>query len=136
MDTKLVISNPTKLNSAKKAIAADGPKKLHVLSDFDGTLTSVYINGVKRPSLISVLRDGNYLTPEYAKKAWALYDKYHSLENDSTLPLQERKRTMEEWWRTHFELLIHSGLNKKDIENVIDLQNIPLKLGTQEFFDY
>ena len=42
---------------------------------------------------------------------------------------------MNEWWMTHFNLLIKSGLNKKDIENVIKSRKIKLRHGFSDFLN-
>lgn len=42
---------------------------------------------------------------------------------------------MHEWWATHFKLLINSGLNKKDVEVVINFGKIKLQNGFKKFVD-
>lgn len=132
----IVISNPAKLEKTKKSIARGGAEKLHLVSDFDRTLTNAFVGGKSVPSIISVLRDGNYLTPDYAQKAQELYDKYHPIEINFEIPLEERKKLMEEWWSTHFELLIKSGLNKKDLERIVESQRVKFRDGFEEFADF
>lgn len=87
-------------------------------------------------SLIAILRDGDYLTPDYREKAHALASKYAPMEKDPNLSLQEKKKAMDEWWATHFDLLIKSGLNKKDLEKVTESSNIQLREGALEFIDF
>jgi len=43
---------------------------------------------------------------------------------------------MAEWWITHFELLLKSGLNKKDIERVIKSGKIKFRDGFLELMDF
>jgi 5'-nucleotidase len=81
------------------------------------------------------LRDGRYLTQYYAKKAHELYNKYHPIEIDSSIAFEERKSKMLEWWKTHYELLIECGLNKKDIERLVNDDKIRLREGINEFFN-
>lgn len=133
---KIIISNKKRFKEIKKKIQEEGLEKIHVLADFDKTLTKAFINGLKIPSIISILRDGNYLTPDYAEKAHQLYNKYNSMEDNPNISEKERKRLMTEWWNTHFELLIKSGLNKKDIENVVDSSKIKFRKGFFELADF
>jgi len=114
----------------------DSAKGLHVVSDFDKTLTTAFVNGEKMPSIISILRDGNYLTSDYTSKANELYDKYHPIEIDPKVPLEEKKKAMHEWWTAHFDLLIKSGLNKKDLEKVIESGKVRFREGALDFFDF
>lgn len=132
----LIIQNPDELNRIKREISEDGAEKLHVLADFDRTLTKAFVDGKSIPSLISILRDENYLTPDYPQKAKDLYAKYHSIEINTNISLEERKKAMKEWWATHFELLIKSGLNKKDIESVVASGRIRFREGFADFADF
>lgn len=131
----IVIPNHKKFEKIKKAIINDGPEKLHVLSDFDRTLTTAFVGEKPVPSLISVLRDHNYLTPEYSKKAQALYKKYRPIELNPKISFKEKKKAMHQWWTTHFNLLIKIGLYKKDVQKVIKSGKVKLRPGTLEFID-
>ena len=135
MMENIIIKNPKKLEEIKKAISKDGAEKLHVISDFDRTLTYSFVDGQRRPSLIFVLRNGGYLTPDYAEKAQALFDKYHPIEADPNIAVLDKKEAMQQWWRTHFDLLIKSGLNKNDIKKAVASGKIKFRGGAHEFFD-
>lgn len=135
MMKNVIISNPKELEKAKKSMFESGAKRLHVVSDFDRTLTTAFVDGKKRPSLMSILRDGNYLTSDYAQKAHELYDKYHPIEIDPTIPFEEKKKAMHEWWMTHFDLLIKLGLNKKDLEKVVDTGKLKFRDGFGKFMN-
>ncbi len=132
----IVISNPVELEKTKKAILEQGKDKIHVLADFDRTLTKVFVNDRKIPSIISVLRDEDYLSPEYSEKAKALANKYHPLEIDPSISIKEKKKAMHDWWTQHFDLLIKSKLNKKHLEKVIENGNIQFREGTSELIDF
>ncbi len=129
----VIISNQEELEKLKKVISKDGAEKLHVLADFDRTLTTAFVDGKSVPSLVSVLRDGNYLTPDYAQKANRLYAKYHPIEIDPEITFEEKKKAMYEWWTTHFDLLIQSGLNKKDLEKIAESGKVRFRNGFSEF---
>ncbi|MBS3092824.1 hypothetical protein J4466_05395 [Candidatus Pacearchaeota archaeon] len=135
----IVIVNPEELERKIKEFKKGGADKLHVLSDFDKTITTFILpNGEQMPSLISRIRNGPYLSKEYSKKANELYNKYHPIEINLSLSMSEKKKKMYEWWYEHFKLLGESGLNKKVIEEVakdlIDGDKISLRKGVREFF--
>lgn len=131
----IIISDNDNFLKVKNIFESAGKEKVHILADFDGTLTNAFINNEKVPSIISVLRDGSYLSPGYSRKAHELYNKYHIFENDHKISKNDKKRLMEEWWRKHFELLIKSGLNKRDIEEVVKSPKIKLREGFPQFLD-
>jgi len=130
----IVIKNTSKLEGKKEQFKSDGLDKLHILADFDRTLTKAFVNEKDVPSIISILRDHNYLTPDYPQKAHALYNKYYPIEIDPQVSNEEKRQAMLEWWTKHFELLIKSGLAKKDITSAMTSGNIKFRAGTKEFF--
>lgn len=130
----VVITNHQRLETAKQKFLADGPSKLQVLSDFDKTLTKCFVDGKKIASLISILRDEHFLAPDYAAQAQALFEKYHPIESDPSMPRNEKVRLMHKWWSTHYNLLVASGLRRQDIKTVVASKHIELRQGAAEFF--
>ena len=129
----LVILNQESLDEKVRKIIEDGAEKLHVVSDFDRTLTKAFVRGVKVPSIISVLRDGNYLTPEYRAKAQEYAKYYGEIERNPNIPIDEKKKAMLEWWTKHFELLIKTGLTRKDIGDVVKSRKVRFRKGAVDF---
>lgn len=133
----IIISNPEKLEKFKRTISEAGADKLHILADFDRTLTYAFVGGEKVPSIISILRSSEeYLGEDYAKKALALYEKYHSIEINSKIPSGEKKNAMHEWWRAHFDLIVKSGLNRSHLDEVVASGKIKFRQGALKFFDF
>jgi len=131
-----IIVDKKDLEEKKKVIKQRGAENFHVVSDFDRTLTKAFVNGIKTPSLISVLRDGDYISEDYAKKATELSDFYHPIELDINFPFEKKKEKMQEWWTKHFDLLIKSGLNKKHINQIIEEGKVEFRDGVKEFLDF
>lgn len=130
------ISNPEYLKKLKERIKNEGSENLHIISDFDRTLTYGSVNGEKTPSIIALLRDGNNLTEDYAGKAHALFEKYYPIEIDPTIPLVEKKEKMAEWWHEHHKLMLESNLRKSDLENIVKSNQVKLRDGVAELLDY
>lgn len=135
MEKNIIISRPEELKKIKESIAKDGAGKLHVLTDFDRTLTNLFVNGKKVSSLMALL-DRNYLTPEYHRQYKELYDKYFPIEINTKIDPKKKKKAMTEWWQAVFNLLIKSKLNKKDLERLVASQNVRFRDGFAEFVDF
>ncbi|MBU1091568.1 hypothetical protein KKA27_01770 [Patescibacteria group bacterium] len=133
---EVIISNPEDLEKLKIQIKKAGYQNLHILSDFDRTLTYGAIDGIKTPSIISMLRDGNHLKEGYAEQAHVLFNKYHSIEVDPNISLSEKKEKMKEWWKAHHELLIQSGLSKSDLEDIVKNGHVKFREGVTDFLDF
>jgi choline kinase len=86
MENDIIISNKPLLEQKIQKFKEGGKDKFHVVSDFDKTLTKSFWNGQKHPSIIAVLREEKYLTPDYSDRANALFEKYHPFEIDFTIP--------------------------------------------------
>lgn len=83
--SEAIISDLRKFQETFEQISKAGTANFQVISDFDGTLTRANFEGKKVPSIISVLRDGSYLTPDYAQKAHELYNIYRPIEKDHSI---------------------------------------------------
>lgn len=117
MENEIVVSNLKEFEK-KKNIFRD-KDNLHVITDFDRTLTKSYVNRNKSSSLISFIYNGHYLSSNYSKKANKLYDYYRPIEINPKISLEEKIKKMEEWWRKHSDLLIESGMNNEVIRDII-----------------
>jgi len=115
----IIISNPEKFEEVKRKIAEAGLDKLHVISDFDQTLTTGFTKGEKVNTSFALIRNQGLLGEDYVKKAYALFDKYHPIEINTELSRQEKIPLMKEWWKSHLDLLKNSGFSK----DIISLDN-------------
>ncbi|MFA5917332.1 MAG: hypothetical protein WC850_03820 [Candidatus Gracilibacteria bacterium] len=133
---EIIYQDKTKLEEILEKIKSDGLDNLHILADFDKTMTKAFSAGKKRPSLISVLRSEGYLSEEYSHKAYELYDYYNPIEIDPKIDLETKKQEMTIWWNKHLDLLVASGLHKKDIQSIIDSRLIELREGVKDFLRF
>ncbi len=107
---------------------------IKIVIDFDGTLSYGRRSDGKKNSSIASLRDGGYLSEEYDKAAHALHDKYYPIEKDFTLSHQDKLSTMHEWWDTHSQLLVDSGLTHNMMERAGRSHYVILRDGIKELF--
>jgi 5'-nucleotidase len=138
MVKKIIIPNEKELKAIKKRIVKAGKNKVHVIADFDRTLTKAFYKSKKASSIISHLRNGRYLTKDYAAKAHKLFDEYHPIEISTEISEKEKIPKMYKWWRKHFDLLVESGLDKKTIKkcvkDMIKEDTLDFREGVEEFF--
>lgn len=128
--------NEKLLKEKMREIKSQGIDTVHVVSDFDSTLTKCFFDGKKIPSLIALIREGGYLTADYPKKAFALFDTYHSIEIDDSLDHEYKFSKMQEWWELHEKLLIESKMHQKVIDDILERHPKMFREGTISFLDY
>ena len=130
----IVISNKNSYKKKLKRITSEGFNNLHLISDFDKTLTKVFTNGKSSGSLVSILYNNNYLTPDYGPKAKKLEARFLPIEKDHTISIEEKKRQMLKWWILHHRLLVRSGLRIQDIKKAMKDSGVDLRKGAIQFF--
>lgn len=131
-----IYSNEESFNKTLSNIKQDWYDKLHVLADFDNTLTKRFVNGKRTTSIISVLRSEWILWEDYSKKAYDLFDKYHPIEIDPNISMQEKKIEMTKWWSAHLDLLASYNLHKYDIEKVVKSWVLKLRDWIKEYLQF
>ena len=119
--------NRKNFEQKKKKIKDIGVNHLHVIADFDRTLTKAFVKGQKSSTVFAQLREGKYLTPEYSVRAYALFEKYYPIEISPEITNEMKKAKMYEWWKAHLNLFIESGMNKQIIEDVIKTNKIEFR---------
>ncbi|MGE0793009.1 MAG: hypothetical protein AB7V77_02385 [Candidatus Woesearchaeota archaeon] len=129
------IKNPELLKEKISKIKADGKNKLHIVSDFDRTLTYCFVDGKKLGSAYALIRDGGYLSEEYCKKAFELYDNYHEIELDSNLDIKYKSKKMKEWWEKHKQLFIDYKMNTQVIQHIMKRYPKIFRDKSLEMFD-
>lgn len=132
---QIYFHNKKLLKKKIREIKSQGLNKLHVVSDFDRTLTKCFLNG-KISSPIALIREGGYLAKDYSKKAFALFNKFHPIEINNLLDYEFRFNKMQEWWETHEKLLIKSGMHRKIIDDILERYPTIFREGTTLFLDY
>ena len=83
-----IITNEKYFLDTLSKIKSGWLQNIHILADFDRTLTKAFSQGKIRPSLISVLRSEWHLWEEYSKKAYELFDYYNPIEINPDIPLE------------------------------------------------
>ncbi len=131
----VIIPDKKLLEKKEEIFKLQGKEKIHVISDFDRTLTKSFVNQEKVSSAISVIRKQGYLGDDYSKKAYELFDKYHPIEISCQISLKKKKGKMSEWWQKHYELLKQVGMNKEILNKVINSHNLQFREGCSEFFN-
>ena len=132
----LVISNPKEFEKKKNKFKLSGTEHLHVIADFDKTLTRAFVDGKRVGSAIAQIRNNNCLSKEYTKKAFELFDKYHPIEFDINIPLEKKIPLMEEWWSKHLTLLVKSGMKKEIIDSIVEKRGVHSRKGLDEFISF
>jgi len=129
------IIDPETLELKIKKLKQHGPSKLHLISDFDMTLTTASLAKSGLPAATSFSALESNLPPEYAKEVYELYVKYHTIETANNILQEQKDLAMEEWWLKALEIMKNYKLNKNLLDKVIKSNGIKEREGVLEFFN-
>lgn len=132
--TNILIPNPQDFDTKLQNIIAWWPEKFHVIADFDRTLTKAFAEWKPTVSLITRLQNWFY-PPEYAEKSNAIFNKYHPIEIDPNISLEEKKKAMTKRRDEQFNLMLSYGLTRKIIADAMDSEDTNFRNWCGEFLD-
>lgn len=112
-----------------------GPKKLHVISDFDMTLTRLYLNGKRCSSCHGAIETSNKMPTAYREKVLKYKEHYYPIEIDPSLTAEQKTPFMVEWWTKAHACLLETKLYSADLKQMVKESNIHLRTGCQSFLD-
>jgi 5'-nucleotidase len=128
--SNLFIINPEVFNSKIEQIKKDGVSKLHIVSDFDRTLTGESGEGKKPTTSWAIFL--SKLGEEYAKERNELFNTYFPIERDMTLSHKYRSEQMSIWWQKHLALLVREGVTTDIIKEVLQDEKLKLRGGVSQ----
>lgn len=131
----ILIPNPQKLEELIQKIAQDGKEHFHVIADFDRTLTSAFVDGEPRYALQQIFQEGEYLGEEFTRRSKANGEKYYPLEEDPTIPVEEKKIMMHERRTKVFSLMIEFWVTRDMIKHAMQSDQIVFRPWNEIFFD-
>lgn len=123
----IIINNKEKFNSIN-SIADDS---FYILTDFDGTITTVNGNS----SWSSIFKNP-LVSKEFVNECINIFKKYHKYEIDNTLSEQEKMIIMKEWYTTNIDTLIKYKITEEIINYAANNKAIiELRDGAKDFLN-
>ncbi len=133
MKPEILITNPEKLQKKIERFQEGGAEKMHVLSDFDRTLTKCLVGGKQSSTSWAQFRNLGYFGEDYIKKSQAMFDYYRPIEISLTISEKEKMEKMKEWWDKHLNLLLEYGVSQQIIKNIVEKSGMRLRDGALDF---
>jgi len=117
---------------AKELMNKINVNNVHVVADFDKTLTSS-----SSKASWSILSESGLLPEEYTIDRDALYAYYKPIENDASLGEELRQREISIWYQKHIALFQKYKLKEEIVEKAAaDMKTMKLREGVQKFLKF
>jgi len=128
-DAKIEVFRPANLAEKLNAFKAAGADHLHVISDFDSTLTVNTINGRPAPTTFSVIAD---LNPRLKKKTEDLSKFFYEKQSNIHLSQQEKAEILNEWWVKSLTICLEEEIFEYNIPELFWQSELTLRHGIAE----
>ncbi len=133
---KLHYANKKEYQAKLKTIQQGGAKNLHVVADFDYTLTKQFSKVNKINTAPGIIQE-SFLVPEgYRLGKREIYEQYRPLELSQSITGQAKAKLMVEWWGRAQKLAIKYNINRRLIKKVLLQNNLELRDGCGEFIKF
>jgi cytosolic 5'-nucleotidase 3 len=106
---------------------------IHIIADFDNTLTQYWDSGKRSLSSHGVLENSVFLPSSVKGKLLDLYNKYYPIEINHDLPKEVRIKSMVEWWSQAHQIFIDSGLSRSVLKEAVKKARILFRPLLKEF---
>ena len=130
----IYFADKEKFEAIKSNFIKEWSAKIHILADFDGTLTKAYVNWEKRAWILNAIKENNLLWEEFKAKGQELFNKYYPLEIDPKVSMEEKLLHMSIWWEKTFEMMIEYWLTIENINFAWNSDYASLRDWFKEFY--
>lgn len=127
VDDAVLVRDPTAVESKLASLASAGLEHVHVVSDFDRTLTQFEHQGRRVDSCHGVIDSSPLLGDAFRAHIKSIFDKYYPLEISPSLSHDERERYMVEWWTQAHSAYFEYGLREHMLPDMLGTSNITLR---------
>jgi len=134
LTTDVYLSNPKIYKHKIAQLKKHGAAKLHLISDFDLTLTHEFIEGRKTNTSFGLVRESGLLGETFSQRLVDLYNHYRPIELDPNIPHEERNAKMIEWWSEAFEEMNRAGMCRDLVDQLLTKEKFDLRAGADELF--
>lgn len=130
----VLIANPERLRDKIARIQAAGSSALHVVADFDYTLTKFGLaNGERAMSTHRVIEASPILGKDFQDRSKELFKTYYPIEI-SDMPKQEKFPHMVDWWTKAHDAILEHSLYKRDLAEMVRTPDIVMRDRAADLF--
>ncbi|PIN75502.1 hypothetical protein COV18_03030 [Candidatus Woesearchaeota archaeon CG10_big_fil_rev_8_21_14_0_10_37_12] len=135
MNSGIHIKNKEEFEAKLAKIKQDGKNNLHVIADFDKTLTHAVINGQLAHSTFRLVEESGAFGSSFAEKTKVLLEYYLPIELSHSIAVHEKEKHMGDWTKQVLQMLAEHRLNEKIIDTIIQDNRLKLRPGCTQFLD-
>lgn len=128
---EVIIPDFQKFKQKLRACQDSGTAHLQLIVDYDLTLTKYSTNNIRGCSTYQLLQS-SVLKGEHADYITSLYNYYHPIEIDPSIPADTKKELMHEWWGKSNKAILEENFSHSDFSSFINLSTLHFRHGINE----
>lgn len=128
---EVLIPNFPQFIQKLKSMKASGPNHLHLIADYDLTLTKYSTNSIRGCSTYQLLQS-SVLKGDHADYIQSLYNYYHPIEIDPSIPFDTKQQLMHEWWDKSNQAILDESFSNADLPGYIINSTLHFRHGIRE----
>jgi len=113
-------------------IIRDGKDSVHLISDFDMTITKYWYNGKRSPSSHDILTRSSKVSENYRKRCEDLKEKFYPIEISPELTTEEKYPYMVEWWENANQAILDEKIHKDTLADMVRETPVVYRSGIKE----
>jgi len=113
-------------------IIKDGKDSVHLISDFDMTITKYWYNGKRSPSSHDILTRSSKVSENYRKRCEDLKAKFYPIEISPELTTEEKYPYMVEWWENANQAILDEKIHKDTIADMVRETSVVYRSGIKD----
>jgi len=113
-------------------IINDGKDSVHLISDFDMTITKYWYNGKRSPSSHDILTRSSKVSENYRKRCEDLKAKFYPIEISPELTTEQKFPYMVEWWENADQAILDEKIHKDTIADMVRETPVVYRQGIKE----
>ena len=113
------------------ALEKGGAESLHIITDFDRTLTKDKPETGKSGNSYELM-NACVDNPDFLRKIQSLFEYYYQIEISPSMSIQKKISYMEEWWEKYWNLTIEYGITRQKLLDGVKRTRADFRIGFEE----
>lgn len=126
---EVYIKDIKKVEEKLLKIIRDGKDKVHVISDFDMTITKYWHQGKRSPSSHDILSNSSKVSQKYHERCIELKEHYYPIEISSELNDAQKLPYMVEWWKNAHQAILDEHIHKDSLKTMVEETPVVFRPG-------
>ncbi|KAI3639842.1 hypothetical protein MIR68_002156 [Amoeboaphelidium protococcarum] len=136
LQPNLYMHDVPKVQSKLQRLIDAGLDQLHIVADFDMTLTKNWVNGKRNMSSHGMFHHYSKTPESYRIASQATFDKYFPIEISTKMTMEQKIPHMVQWWKEAHEQILSLQFTRGHLEEMTAEQGVSFREGFDHLVEF